>query len=408
MSPLAERMRPKKWEEIIGQSHLVGEVGILTKFIQQSFIPSMILWGPPGVGKTTIASLLAEKLKRPFFSISAVNAGVKEVREVLEKSQKNLFTLKSTPILFIDEIHRFNKSQQDALLAAVEKGIITLIGATTENPSFEVIPALISRMQVFVLHPLNKQELVMILKKAIKEDVVLSKKKITLHQTDALIAYSGGDARKLLNALESIIQQNPSDEIVITNDLVKSTLQKTILYDKKAEQHYDVISAFIKSVRGSDIDASLYWLAVMLRGGEDPVFIARRLIILAAEDIGLANPNALLLANACFDAVHKIGMPEARIILAETTIYLAQSPKSNSAYLAIDKALEFIDNHGICPVPLHLRNAPTQLMKDLNYSIGYKYPHDFPNHYVEQQYLPDDIKNIRFFTPSDNDKINKR
>jgi len=408
MPPLAERMRPKKWEEIIGQNHLVGESGILTKFIQQSFIPSMILWGPPGVGKTTIASLLAEKLQRPFFILSAVNAGVKEVREVLEKSQKNLFTLKATPILFIDEIHRFNKSQQDALLAAVEKGIITLIGATTENPSFEVVPALLSRMQVFVLHPLNKQEMLMILEKAIKEDVVLSQKKITLHQTDALLAHSGGDARKLLNALESIVQQNPSDEIIITDDLVKNTLQKSILYDKNAEQHYDVISAFIKSVRGSDINASLYWLAVMIKGGEDPVFIARRLIILAAEDIGLANPNALLLANACFDAVHKIGMPEARIVLAETTIYLAQSPKSNSAYLAIDKALEFIDKHGSRPVPLHLRNAPTQLMKELNYSIGYKYPHDYPQHYVEQQYLPDDLKDIQFFTPSDNDKINKR
>ncbi|MCX8144003.1 MAG: replication-associated recombination protein A [Bacteroidia bacterium] len=408
MPPLAERMRPKKWEEIIGQNHLVGESGILTKFIQQSFIPSMILWGPPGVGKTTIASLLAEKLQRPFFILSAVNAGVKEVREVLEKSQKNLFTLKTTPILFIDEIHRFNKSQQDALLAAVEKGIITLIGATTENPSFEVVPALLSRMQVFVLHPLNKQEMLMILQKAIKEDVFLSQKKITLHQTDALLAHSGGDARKLLNALESIVQQNPSDEIIITDDLVKNTLQKSILYDKNAEQHYDVISAFIKSIRGSDINASLYWLAVMIKGGEDPVFIARRLIILAAEDIGLANPNALLLANACFDAVHKIGMPEARIVLAETTIYLAQSPKSNSAYLAIDKALEFIDKHGNHPVPLHLRNAPTQLMKELNYSIGYKYPHDYPQHSVEQQYLPDDLKDIQFFTPSDNDKINKR
>jgi len=408
MPPLAERMRPKKWEEIIGQNHLVGESGILTKFIQQSFIPSMILWGPPGVGKTTIASLLAEKLQRPFFILSAVNAGVKEVREVLEKSQKNLFTLKATPILFIDEIHRFNKSQQDALLAAVEKGIITLIGATTENPSFEVVPALLSRMQVFVLHPLNKQEMLMILEKAIKEDVVLSQKKITLHQTDALLAYSGGDARKLLNALESIVQQNPSNEIIITDELVKNTLQKSIFYDKNAEQHYDVISAFIKSVRGSDINASLYWLAVMIKGGEDPVFIARRLIILAAEDIGLANPNALLLANACFDAVHKIGMPEARIVLAETTIYLAQSPKSNSAYLAIDRALEFIDKHGSRPVPLHLRNAPTQLMKELNYSIGYKYPHDYPQHYIEQQYLPDDLKDIQFFTLSENDKINKR
>jgi putative ATPase len=368
----------------------------------------MILWGPPGVGKTTIALLLAQTLNRVFYSLSAVNAGVKEVREVLDKAQKNLFTQKNTPILFIDEIHRFNKSQQDALLSAVEKGIITLIGATTENPSFEVVPALLSRMQLYVLNHLDRGEMQILLEKAVKEDVVLSQKKIDLKETDVLMIYSGGDARKLLNALESIVQQSNEEVVVITNEGVKNVLQKTILYDKDAEQHYDVISAFIKSVRGSDIDASLYWLAVMLKGGEDPLFIARRLVILAAEDIGLANPNALLLANACFDAVHKIGMPEARIILSETTIYLAQSPKSNSAYLAIDSALEYIEKQGVEPVPLHLRNAPTKLMKDLDYGIGYQYPHDYPKHWVKQDYLPDKLKNVRFFHASENDKINKK
>jgi len=407
MQPLAERMRPKKWEEIIGQQHLVGKEGILTKFIQQNFLPSIILWGPPGVGKTTIALLLAQSLDRTLYSLSAINSGVKEVREVLEKAEKNLFTQQKSPILFIDEIHRFNKSQQDALLNAVEKGIITLIGATTENPSFEVVPALLSRMLVLNLNPLNRDEMQILLDKAINEDKYLKQKKILLKETEALMSFSGGDARKLLNALESVVQH--SDDLVeITNELVNKVLQKTILYDKNAEQHYDVISAFIKSVRGSDIDAALYWLAVMLKGGEDPLFIARRLIILAAEDIGLANPNALLLANACFDAVHKIGMPEARIILSEVTIYLAQSPKSNSAYLAIDNALEFIEKNGIQPVPLHLRNAPTKLMKELNYGLGYKYPHDYPNHYVEQNYLPENLIGIKFFEPSVNDKINKK
>lgn len=407
MEPLAERMRPNKWSDVIGQRHLAGEEGILTKFIRQNFIPSMILWGPPGVGKTTIALLLAKSLNRTFYSLSAVNAGVKEVREVLEKAQKNLFTQKDTPVLFIDEIHRFNKSQQDALLAAVEKGIITLIGATTENPSFEVVPALLSRMQLYVLNHLDKNEMQILLEKSIKEDIVLSQRKIDLKETDALMAYSGGDARKLLNALETVVLQSKEEEVVITNDVVRNVLQKSVLYDKNAEQHYDVISAFIKSVRGSDIDAALYWLAVMLKGGEDPVFIARRLIILAAEDIGLANPNALLLANACFDAVHKIGMPEARIVLSETTIYLAQSAKSNSAYLAIDKALEYIDKNGAEPVPLHLRNAPTKLMKELNYGAGYKYPHDYPKHWVKQDYLPESLLNIKFFNPSENDKISK-
>lgn len=407
MEPLAERMRPDKWSDVIGQRHLAGEEGILTKFIRQNFIPSMILWGPPGVGKTTIALLLAKSLNRTFYSLSAVNAGVKEVREVLEKAQKNLFTQKDTPVLFIDEIHRFNKSQQDALLAAVEKGIITLIGATTENPSFEVVPALLSRMQLYVLNHLDKNEMQILLEKSIREDVVLSHRKIDFKETDALMAYSGGDARKLLNALETVVLQSKEEEVVITNDIVRNVLQKSVLYDKNAEQHYDVISAFIKSVRGSDIDAALYWLAVMLKGGEDPVFIARRLIILAAEDIGLANPNALLLANACFDAVHKIGMPEARIVLSETTVYLAQSAKSNSAYLAIDRALEYVDKNGAEPVPLHLRNAPTQLMKDLNYGMGYKYPHDYPKHWVKQNYLPESLLNIKFFNPSENDKISK-
>ncbi len=408
MQPLAERLRPKQWKDLIGQSHLVGPNGILTKFLQQKFIPSLILWGPPGVGKTSIASLIANELNRPFYSLSAINSGVKEVREILEKSEKNLFLQKNSPIVFIDEIHRFNKTQQDALLSAVEKGIITLIGATTENPSFEVVPALLSRMQVLVLHHLHKEELLQLLNKAIKEDSVLSQKSIVLKETDALMAFSGGDARKLLNGLEYIIQHSNTTTIEITNDLTRPLLQNSILYDKNAEQHYDVISAFIKSVRGSDIDAALYWLAVMLKGGEDPLFIARRLIILAAEDIGLANPNALLLANACFDAVHKIGMPEARIVLSQTTIYLAQSPKSNSAYLAIDKAMEFIHKNGIQPVPLHLRNAPTQLMKELNYSLGYKYPHDYPKHFVAPQYLPDSLTQIKFFEASENDKISKK
>lgn len=408
MQPLAERMRPKKWEDIIGQKHLTGQEGVLTKFIRQKFIPSMILWGPPGVGKTTIAMLMAQALNRPFFVLSAVHSGVKEVREVLEKSEKNLFTTDKSPILFIDEIHRFNKSQQDALLSAVEKGIITLVGATTENPSFEVIPALLSRMQVYVLQHLNKEEMLLLLNKSINEDKILSQKNIRLKETDALLAYSGGDARKILNAMESIIQYSNDEEIVITNETVKNILQKTILYDKQGEQHYDVISAFIKSVRGSDVDAALYWLAVMLKGGEDPLFIARRLIILAAEDIGLANPNALLLANTCFDAVHKIGMPEARIILSEVTIYLAQSSKSNSAYLAIDKALEYIDKNGVEPVPLHLRNAPTQLMKELNYGLDYKYPHDYPKHFVKQNYLPDNLLDLKFFIPSENDKGSRK
>ncbi|HPQ08570.1 MAG TPA: replication-associated recombination protein A [Bacteroidia bacterium] len=407
MQPLAERMRPKKWDEIIGQQHLVGQNGILTKFIQQNFLPSIILWGQPGVGKTTIALLLAQSLNRTLYSLSAINSGVKEVREVLEKAEKNLFTQQKSPILFIDEIHRFNKSQQDALLGAVEKGVITLIGATTENPSFEIVPALLSRMQVLTLTPLNKDEMQLLLDKAINDDKYLKQKKIKLKETEALMSFSGGDARKLLNALESVVQHS-DDPVEITNELVHKVLQKTILYDKNAEQHYDVISAFIKSVRGSDIDAALYWLAVMLKGGEDPLFIARRLIILAAEDIGLANPNALLLANACFDAVHKIGMPEARIILSEVTIYLAQSPKSNSAYLSIDNALEFIEKNGIQPVPLHLRNAPTKLMKELNYGLGYKYPHDYPNHIVEQNYLPEKLIGIKFFDPSVNDKINKK
>lgn len=406
--PLAERMRPTKWEEIIGQQHLVSENGILTKFIKQNFIPSMILWGAPGVGKTTIAMLLVQKLNRTFFNLSGVHASIKEIKDILEKTQNNLFTNNKPPILFIDEIHRFNKSQQDSLLPSVEKGNITLIGATTENPSFEIIPALLSRMNIYVLHHLNKQEMQDLLHRAITHDKFLSQKKILIKEYDMLLSYSGGDARKLLNALESIVQHLNTQEIEITNKLVKKVLQQSILYDKNAEQHYDVISAFIKSVRGSDIDASLYWLAVMLEGGEDPIFIARRLIILAAEDIGLANPNALLIANACFDAVHKIGMPEARIVLSEATIYLAQSPKSNSAYLAIDNAINFIKKNGVLSVPLHLRNAPTKLMKELKYGIGYKYPHDYPTHYVKQAYLPKDILNIKFFQASENDKINKQ
>ncbi len=404
MQPLAERIRPKQWTDIIGQQHLVGQEGILTRFLQKKYIPSMILWGPPGIGKTTIAFLLAQNLERNFFHLSAIQSGVKDVREVIEKAEKNLFNINTSPILFIDEIHRFNKSQQDALLAAVEKGIITLIGATTENPSFEVIPALLSRMQVFTLHHLSKDDMMMLLNKALQEDDFLKQKKITLEQTDALFAFSGGDARKLLNALEAVVQNSSGDIVVLNNETVRKILQQNVLYDKSTEQHYDIISAFIKSIRGSDADAALYWMAIMLSGGEDPLFIARRLVILAAEDIGLANPNALLLVNACFDAVNKIGMPEARIVLSEAVIYLSLSPKSNSAYLAIDKALEFVSNSSMGHVPLHLRNAPTALMKELNYGANYIYPHNYKDHYVNQSYWPDNLTAQKFYTPSESDK----
>ncbi len=398
--PLAERMRPRRWSDLVGQEHLVGPTGVLTQFIRSGTLLSMILWGPPGVGKTTIARLLAEESRRHFYRISAVSSGVHEVRQILAEAERGLFAGSGAPIVFIDEIHRFNKAQQDALLDAVERGTIILIGATTENPSFEVVSPLLSRVQVYTLEPLGRQELEALLHRALQTDEVLRHRVIELRQTDALIAYSGGDARKLLNALEAVAELQRTDPLIITDALVRSAIQQRTLYDKHGEQHYDVASALIKSIRGSDPDAAVYWLAVMLDGGEDPLFVARRLVIAAAEDVGLANPGALPLAVACFDAVYRIGMPEARIILAETAIYLALSPKSNSAYAAIERALEHIRHHGAGAVPLHLRNAPTSLMKELGYGKGYLYPHDFPHHWVAQQYLPDGMEQVRFYTPS--------
>ena len=390
--PLAERLRPRTLDEYIGQRHLVGEGAVLRKMIDSRHITSFILWGPPGVGKTTLAQIVANKLEVPFFTLSAVTSGVKDVREVIEKAQKNRFFNTASPILFIDEIHRFSKSQQDSLLGAVERGIVTLIGATTENPSFEVIRPLLSRCQTFVLKSLEKDDLLDLLHRALTTDVELKHRRVELKETDALLRYSGGDARKLLNILELVIDSEGEGEVVITDDLVAQRLQQNPLaYDKGGEMHYDIISAFIKSIRGSDPDAALYWLARMIEGGEDPKFIARRLVISAAEDIGLANPNALLLANTAFDAVNKIGWPEGRIPLAEATVYLATSPKSNSAYLAIDKALEVVRQTGNQPVPLHLRNAPTKLMAELGYHDGYKYPHDYPGHFTPQQYMPDEL-----------------
>lgn len=404
MKPLAERLRPTSLENYIGQKHLVGEGAVLRKMIESGNLASFILWGPPGVGKTTLAQIIAKQSGRAFYSLSAVSSSVKDVREVIESAEKNrLFNLKS-PILFIDEIHRFSKSQQDSLLAAVEKGTFVLIGATTENPSFEVISPLLSRCRVYVLKPLEKEDLIQLINIAITTDEELKTKQVELAELDALLLYSGGDARKLLSALELVLSTEVEEKIVLTNELVKSKLQANLLaYDKQGEMHYDIISAFIKSIRGSDANAALYWLARMIDGGEDPKFIARRLIISAAEDIGLANPNALLLANTCFDAVHKIGFPEARIILSEVTIYLATSPKSNSAYLAIDEALAEVKKSGNLPVPLDIRNAPTNLMKSLGYGKGYKYPHDYPNHYVKQQYLPDALVGTTFWTPQDNE-----
>ena len=404
MQPLAERLRPKTLDDYIGQKHLVGEKAILRQMIESGHIASFILWGPPGVGKTTLARIIANHLDRPFYTLSAVTSGVKDVREVIEKSKSNrLFTQGKSPILFIDEIHRFSKSQQDSLLSAVENGTVTLIGATTENPSFEVITPLLSRCQVYVLKALTNEDLIELLNRAITTDAELKKLTICVDETEAVLRFAGGDARKLLNIIELVCTAGQGSEIHITNQSVTEKLQQNpMAYDKNGEIHYDIISAYIKSIRGSDPDAALYWLARMIAGGEDPKFIARRLLISAAEDIGLANPNALLLANACFDALQKIGWPEGRIILAETTIYLASSPKSNAAYLAIDNALALVEKTGNLPVPLHLRNAPTKLMKELNYGADYKYSHDYPNHFVAQEFLPEQIKDVSIWKVQEN------
>ena len=402
--PLAERMRPKTLDDYIGQQHLVGQGAVLRKMLDAGHVPSFILWGPPGVGKTTLAYIISNQLQVPFYTLSAISSGVKDVREVIDKAKSNRFFNTASPILFIDEIHRFSKAQQDSLLNAVETGVVTLIGATTENPSFEVIRPLLSRCQVYVLKALGKEDLLTLLKKAVSEDVVLKTLPIVLEETDALLRFSGGDARKLLNILDLVVSaEEGSERIEITDQKVVERLQENpAAYDKGGEMHYDIISAFIKSVRGSDPDAAIYWLARMVAGGEDPEFIARRLVILAAEDIGLANPNALLLANACFDSLKKIGWPEGRIILAETTVYLACSPKSNSAYLAIDEALQLVKQTGNLPVPLHLRNAPTQLMAELGYHKGYKYAHDYEGHFVEQEFLPKELLNERIWKGQDN------
>lgn len=404
--PLAERMRPDSLDSYIGQSHLVGQGGIIRNMIESGRANSFILWGPPGVGKTTLAYIVAKSIGVPFHTLSAVNSGVKEVREVLaqcEKESSGLFA-KGRPILFIDEIHRFNKSQQDSLLGAVERGVVTLIGATTENPSFEVIRPLLSRAQVYTLQPLSESDLTSLMENALTNDPILKQREFKVEEKDAMLRFAAGDARKLLNILDIMEQSTPDGKPVIINDVnISRNLQQNLLaYDKNGEMHYDIISAFIKSVRGSDPDAAVYWLARMVEGGEDPAFIARRLVILAAEDIGLANPNALLLANATFDALNKIGWPEGRIILSECTIYLATSAKSNSAYLAIDRALDIVRKTGNLPVPLHLRNAPTKLMKEMGYHEGYQYAHDFENHYVDQQYLPDEIKNTKYWIPASN------
>lgn len=396
--PLAERMRPKSLDDYVGQQHLVGKDAVLRRMIDAGRISSFILWGPPGVGKTTLAQIIAHKLDTPFYTLSAVTSGVKDVREVIERAKNNRFFNTASPILFIDEIHRFSKSQQDSLLGAVEQGVVTLIGATTENPSFEVIRPLLSRCQLYVLKPLEKADLLALLNRAVTEDVELSKRHILLEQTDAILRYSGGDARKLLNILELVVEAESTETVVLNDDIVERRLQQNPLaYDKGGDMHYDIISAFIKSIRGSDPDAALYWMARMIEGGEDPQFIARRVVISAAEDIGLANPNALLLANAAFDAVMKIGWPEGRIPLAEAVVYLATSPKSNSAYNGINTALEMVRKTGNQPVPLHLRNAPTALMRELGYHDGYKYAHDYPENFVQQQYMPDALTDTRLW-----------
>jgi putative ATPase len=406
-APLAERVRPKSLDEYISQQHLVGDEGILTRNIKQGILPSLIFWGPPGVGKTTLANIMAEESKRPFYTLSAISSGVKDVREVINKAkqQGGLFTTKN-PILFIDEIHRFSKSQQDSLLGAVEKGWVTLIGATTENPSFEVIPALLSRCQVYILNSFDQEDLVALLERAIKQDEILSKKKIKLKETEALIRVSSGDARKLLNIFELIVEDH--DSIEITNELVLQKVQKnTVRYDKTGEQHYDIISAFIKSIRGSDPNAAVYWLARMIEGGEDVKFIARRMLISASEDIGNANPTALILANNTFQAVSVIGHPESRIILSQCAVYLANSPKSNASYVAINKAQETVKKTGDLSIPLHLRNSPTKLMKDLGYGQNYLYAHDYENNFIHQEFLPDELTDTKFYEPGSNAREQK-
>ena len=408
MQPLAERLRPRSLDDYIGQSHLVGQGAILRQMIESGNVSSFILWGPPGVGKTSLARIIANVLERPFFTLSAVTSGVKDVREVIEKAKQSTFFSQANPILFIDEIHRFSKSQQDSLLGAVENGTVTLIGATTENPSFEVITPLLSRCQVYVLKSLEVEDMQKLVERAFATDVELKKREVEMQEMEALFRFSGGDARKLLNIIEILHNAQPEGKLMINNDIVTAHLQQNPLaYDKNGELHYDIISAFIKSIRGSDPDAAIYWLARMIAAGEDPKFIARRLVISASEDIGLANPNALLLANACFDTIHKIGWPEGRIPLAETTIYLATSPKSNSAYNAINKALELVEKTGNIPVPLHLRNAPTKLLKELDYGKEYKYAHDFPNHFVAQQYMPDSLQGTKLWEAQPNPAENK-